>query len=103
MMQTRKEKLREMCKTLKETARHDWKYHKASTIAYFYGLAIFVGIAILAVQAFRLKVTLPDYMLTGVVMLMAAWMIYQFFCRVSDLTREEEQEKEDKLFRRNKQ
>ena len=89
-------KLQEMWIALKETASHDWKYHKASSIAFWYGFAILIGFTILAVQCVKLKVAMPDYLLTGGVILMAALLLYQFFCKVSNSIREEEQEKEEK-------
>jgi len=80
---------------IKQAFRITWKYHKGSTFVYLYALGVMLFLAYLGAQAIRLKVALPDYLLTGFVGIIMGYIGYNALSKLGDMMYETEKKKID--------
>lgn len=77
--------------------KHAWKYHKYSMFAYIGTLVYFGIFAVTGVICLAENIALPLSLVSGLVVILFGYVLFQFFSKQSDALYEKEQAKENKV------
>jgi hypothetical protein len=78
---------------IKASVQHTWKYHKSSSFLYLYGISLLLLMTYIGGQAIKLKIALPDYVLTGFVGIIMGYIACRSLTRMGDMVNEKEEKK----------
>jgi len=73
--------------------KDEWRYHKVSLGYFFLSLVGFGFVAFLGSECIRLKVSLPGYLLSGLLLVVTAAVMLYFSAVASDAMRRDEDKK----------
>ena len=87
-------KIQEYMRQLKEEIKHNWKYHKGSSGFFFWSLAMWSLMLFAGATLIRLEIALPDYLVSGLVVIFGAVLFIWMCAWQSDSIKRVEELKE---------
>ncbi len=74
----------------KANLNHIWTFHKLSSLIYVASLGVFSLLIYLGGQIIKLKIVLPDYLLSGLVVILLGFMLFSIYNRMANFIEDDE-------------